>query len=139
MNPAPQQVPCGIHTGILFSRKRCGQPASINCGRCKTAICKQHLVPQDSGPFLCQRCDRYVNDRDHDWDYDDRRGGWRWRGRRSSDQDDVRPAAAGAGAAAGRQAAALDDDDKEGFAASDPAEAAALEAEEAPDSDFDAS
>jgi len=111
MNP----VPCGVFTGILFSRKRCNELAAVTCGRCKVALCKKHLVPQDTGPFLCPRCDRYANDNEHDWDYDERRGGWRWSGSRTNDND-ARPVAAAGGAVAAKPATPpLDDDDKPGF------------------------
>jgi len=117
MNEPVRVIECGVHTGILFSRKRCAKPAAVHCGRCKVAMCKEHLVPQGRGPFLCPRCDRYVNDDDHDWDYNDR-SGWRWRGSRSS-RDDDRPAqAAATGAAVAQKQDAppgLDDRDKEGF------------------------
>jgi hypothetical protein len=94
-------ITCGVFTGILFSRKACGQPAAINCGRCNMPVCQLHLRPQASGPFLCPSCDSYEHD--DDWDYSD--GGWRYR---SHHRDDDTVATA--------SAADLTDDDKPGFA-----------------------
>lgn len=111
---------CAVHTGILLSRQPCGQPAALHCGRCNIPLCKSHMVPQPSGPFLCPQCDRYENDGSHEWEYAE--GGWRWRGAR-------------AGAIAG--AAALDQEDEDSFAADDGAAADAKP--QVKESDFDAS
>jgi hypothetical protein len=116
---------CAVHTGILFSRKRCGRPATIHCGSCQIPLCKEHLVPQQSGPFLCPQCDRYANDGDHDWEYSD--NSWRWRGGRTGN------------ARAASDPAALDEEDREGFAADAGAGAAAGAEADSEESDFDAS
>lgn len=116
---------CAVHTGILFSRQTCGQPAALHCGRCNLPLCKSHVVPQPSGPFLCPQCDRYENDGSHEWEYDG--GGWRWRGARTGK--------AGAAVAA----AGLDDEDEDGFAADERAADPAAIDPNAKDSDFDAS
>ena len=100
---------CGMFNGILFSRKPCPQPAATTCGRCATPLCKQHVRPQRSGPFLCPSCDAYAND--DDWSYSNRDHGWHYRSRSSS--GDVRPVAAGA--AAGAAASDLSDEDKAGL------------------------
>jgi len=98
---------CGVYTGILFSRKLCPQPGATTCGRCKMPLCKQHVRPQASGPFLCPSCDAYAND--DDWRYSSRDNSWRYRDR---DHTDARvPAAAAAGAAASD----LADEDKAGL------------------------
>lgn len=143
-------IGCGATTGILFSRKACGQPAAVNCGRCKTPLCKLHLRPQASGPFLCPNCDAY--EQDDDWRYSSRDNSWRYR---DSSRPEERAAAAATGAAAGAAAAGdLSDEDKPGLstnasgawhgpdagdaeagAASDDASDADRDA----DSDFDAS
>ena len=105
---------CGVFTGILFSRKLCPEPAATTCGRCKTPICKLHVRPQRTGPFLCPSCDAYQND--NDWRYSDRDRGWHYRDRSRTD-DRVVPAAA-TGAAAGAAAADandLSDEDKAGL------------------------
>ena len=104
---------CGVFTGILFSRKLCPEPAATTCGRCKTPICKLHVRPQRTGPFLCPSCDAYQND--NDWRYSDRDRGWHYRDR--SRTDDRVPAAA-TGAAAGAAVADandLSDEDKAGL------------------------
>ena len=99
---------CGMFNGILFSRKPCPEPAATTCGRCATAICKKHVRPQRSGPFLCPNCDAYQND--DDWSYSRRDNSWHYR----SSSSDARPVAAGA--AAGAAAADdLSDDDKAGL------------------------
>ncbi len=97
---------CGVYTGILFSRKLCPQPAATTCGRCATPLCKQHVRPQRSGPFLCPSCDAYQND--DDWRYSSRDRSWRYRDR----TDERVPAAAAAGAVASD----LADEDKAGLA-----------------------
>ncbi len=106
---------CGVFTGILFSRKLCPEPAATTCGRCKTPICKLHVRPQRTGPFLCPSCDAYQND--DDWRYSDRDNGWHYRSR--SRGDDNAPAVAtgaAAGAAAGSvNANDLSDEDKAGL------------------------
>jgi hypothetical protein len=96
---------CGVFTGILFSRKLCPQPGVTTCGRCKTPLCKQHVRPQPTGPFLCPSCDAYAND--DDWRYSSRDRSWRYRDR----ADERVPAAAAAGAAASD----LADEDKAGL------------------------
>jgi hypothetical protein len=104
---------CGVFTGILFSRKLCPQPAATTCGRCATPICKLHVRPQRSGPFLCPSCDAYQND--DDWRYSSRDNGWHYRSRSSTDD---RAAGAATGAAAGAAAAnanELSDEDKAGL------------------------
>ena len=98
---------CGVFTGILFSRKLCPQPAATTCGRCATPICKLHVRPQRTGPFLCPSCDAYQND--DDWRYSSRDNGWHYRDR--SRTDDRVPAAVAGGAAAGD----LADEDKAGL------------------------
>jgi hypothetical protein len=125
---------CAVQTGILFSRKRCAKPATIHCGRCEIPLCMEHVVQQQSGPFLCPQCDRYENDGDHDWEYSE--GGWRWRGARDSDDDDAPAAGPGAPAAV---PAVLDAADREGFAADEGARAAAGAEADGQESDFDAS
>ena len=99
---------CGVFTGILFSRKACPQPGVTTCGRCKTPICKQHVRPQASGPFLCPSCDAYQHD--DDWRYSSRDNGWHYRSRSRSPED--APAAA-TGAAVGSELGA---EDKPGLA-----------------------
>jgi hypothetical protein len=106
---------CGVFTGILFSRKLCPQPAATTCGRCATALCKQHVRPQRSGPFLCPSCDAYTNDDDDHWRYSNRDNGWHYRDR-SIAQDRVAGAATGAAAgAAAANANELSDEDKAGL------------------------
>ena len=104
---------CGVFTGILFSRKLCPQPAATTCGRCATPLCKQHVRPQHSGPFLCPSCDAYQND--DDWRYSNRDNGWHYRDR-SRTQDQAAGAATGAvvGASAAN-ANDLSDEDKAGL------------------------
>jgi len=98
---------CGTYTGILFSRKPCGQAGVLTCGRCKAPVCKQHVRPQRTGPFLCPGCDAYAND--DDWRYSSRDNGWHYRDR--SRTGDSVPAAAAGAAAAGE----LADEDKAGL------------------------
>ena len=107
---------CGVFRGILFSRKACGEPAAIHCGRCSMLVCKIHLRPQASGPFLCPGCDAYEHD--DGWTYSSRDNRWRHESGSSSRDERVRTAAAGAagGVAAGTAADDLADEDKEGFA-----------------------
>jgi hypothetical protein len=115
---------CGVFTGILFTRKPCDQPAAVHCGRCRLPLCKQHIVPQASGPFLCPSCDRY--EQDDNWQYSSDTGRWRFRsssGSRSRD-DHVVPAAAATGAV-------LSSEDKESFATE------STDSESDPDSDTD--
>ena len=100
---------CGVFTGILFSRKLCPEPAATTCGRCQTPICKKHVRPQASGPFLCPSCDAYAHD--DDWRYSSRDNSWRYRDRDRSRTDERVPAAAAGGAAAGD----LTDEDKAGL------------------------
>jgi hypothetical protein len=109
---------CSVFTGILFSRKPCPEPAATTCGRCQKPVCKLHVRPQASGPFLCPTCDAYLHD--DDWQYSRRDNGWHYRDRgtstsRSRSADDAPAAAAGtaAGVAAG---SALGDEDKAGLA-----------------------
>lgn len=97
---------CGISTGILFSRKPCPEPAATTCGRCATPICKQHVRPQRSGPFLCPSCDAYQND--DDWSFSRRDNSWHYRDTTRTER--VVPAAA-----AGAAAADLTDEDKAGL------------------------
>ena len=133
---------CATYTGILFSRKPCAQAGVLTCGRCKNPVCKQHVRPQRSGPFLCPNCDAYTND--DDWRYSSRDNGWHYRDR-SRTQDLT--AAAATGAAAGATAANandLADEDKAGLTANpgdawhgpDAEEAAGSDTD---DGDFDAS
>lgn len=84
-------IPCEVFTGILFSRKRCGEPAVVHCGRCGIWMCKKHIMPQAVGRFLCPNCDAYEND--DDWRYSERNRSWRYR---SSSTDDRPPRAVGA-------------------------------------------
>ncbi len=98
---------CGVLTGILFSRKACPQPAATTCGRCATPLCKLHVRPQRTGPFLCPSCDAYQND--DDWRYSSRDNGWHYRDRTRI--DDRVPAAVAGAAAAGD----LADEDKAGL------------------------
>jgi hypothetical protein len=113
---------CAVYSGILFSRQRCGEPATLHCGRCKIPLCKKHLVAQQSGPFMCPQCSRYENDDDHDWEYTD--DGWQWRGANTGT----------AGAAAG-----LDESDEQGFV-TDARAATRTDAEsDLKENDFDAS
>ena len=99
---------CGTYTGILFSRRPCGQPGVLNCGRCKAPVCKQHVRPQAAGRFLCPSCDAYEDD--DDWRYSSRDNNWRYRSSSRRDDDTVVPAAA-----AGAAATQLSDDDKPGL------------------------
>ena len=101
---------CATFSGILFSRKPCGQPGVLTCGRCKNPVCKQHVRPQKSGPFLCPSCDAYASD--DDWGYSNNDNRWHYRDRSRSDVD-PRPVAAGA--AAGAAASDLADEDKAGL------------------------
>ena len=98
---------CGVLTGILFSRKACPQPAATTCGRCATPLCKLHVRPQRTGPFLCPSCDAYQND--DDWRYSSRDNGWHYRDRNRT--DDRVPAAVAGAAVAGD----LADEDKAGL------------------------
>ena len=98
---------CGVFTGILFSRKLCPQPAATTCGRCATPICKLHVRPQRTGPFLCPSCDAYQND--DDWRYSSRDNGWHYRDRNRT--SDAVPGVVAGGAAAGD----LADEDKAGL------------------------
>jgi hypothetical protein len=98
---------CGTYTGILFSRKPCGQAGVLSCGRCKTPVCKQHVRPQRTGPFLCPSCDAYSND--DDWGYSNNDNRWHYRDRSRSERIDPRAAAAGA------VAGDLADEDKAGL------------------------
>ena len=102
---------CGMFNGILFSRKACPEPAATTCGRCQKPICKLHVRPQASGPFLCPTCDAYQND--NDWRYSNRDNGWHYRDRSRTDE---RVAGAAAGGAVG---SALGDEDKAGLATND--------------------
>lgn len=114
---------CGVFKGILFSRRACGEPAAIHCGRCKILVCKTHIKPQAKGPFLCPSCDAYEHD--DGWNYSSRDNRWRHSSGSSSRDERIPAAAAGAaggaaiGAATGAGAAAgtddLTDEDKEGF------------------------
>ena len=123
-------ISCGVMTGILFSRKPCANPAALRCGRCRQPLCKQHLVPQVQGPFLCPNCDAY--EQDEDWRYHERSR--RWRHRSAWDDDERRPPVV-----AGAPAPVLKPEDKAGFAAAqDAADDAALE-DAMEGSDFDAS
>lgn len=103
---------CAVHTGILFSRKPCGEPAALHCGRCKIPLCKKHLVAQKSGPILCPQCHRYENDDDHDWTYSDRDSDRGWR---PSRRDESAASAVSAQGARGAAPAALDEQDQDGF------------------------
>ena len=130
---------CGTYTGILFSRRPCGQPGVLNCGRCKTPVCKQHVRPQVAGRFLCPSCDAYA--RDDDWAYSSRDDRWHYRSRSSRDDQNVAPAAA-----AGAAATQLSDDDKPGLSTNaagawhgPDADGAAGGADMSDDGDFDAS
>jgi hypothetical protein len=98
---------CGVFTGILFSRKLCPQLGVTTCGRCKTPLCKLHVRPQRTGPFLCPSCDAYQND--DSWRYSDRDNSWHYRDRTRADE---RVPAAAAGAAA---AGDLAEEDKAGL------------------------
>ena len=135
----PKLVPCGVYAGILFSRKPCGQPAQVRCGRCHVTLCQKHMVVPSSGPFLCPQCERYLND--SDWDYDDRNRNWRWRSRTRDDDRPPNPAPVVA-AGAGNEPPALGEDDKEGLAMQ-AKEAAVPDDDDGSDdvreSDFDAS
>jgi len=98
-NPASRPAPlgCSMYTGILFSRKKCPNPAVTTCARCELPICKAHLrAPLFGQRFLCSSCDNYENDTD--WRYHN--GRWRYR---YDDDDSRRGTVAGAagGAAAG--------------------------------------
>ena len=131
-------IECAVHTGILFSRKPCGRPATIRCRRCNVSVCKEHFVPQQSGWFLCPQCNRYENDNDHDWRYSDR--GWQPCGRDESPATVVNPVQDLRRAVP----AALDEQDKEGFIALDDSTVrAVMDAGDAEadrrESDFDAS
>lgn len=109
-------INCGVFTGILFSRKRCPQPGVLNCGRCKTPLCKQHVRPQAQGRFLCPSCDAYEND--DSWAYSNNDNRWHYRSSSRSGADDLPPAAAGAAAGAAArtaQAGDLSDEDKAGL------------------------
>ena len=126
---------CATTTGILFSRKPCGQEGVINCGRCKQPVCKQHIRPQTGRRFLCPKCDAYEND--DDWTYSDRDRRWRYR----SSSDDDRPAARAAGTAAGTQ---LGDEDKPGLSTNTSGawqgpDGEGADADAGDDGDFDAS
>lgn len=106
---------CGVFTGILFSRKLCPQPAATTCGRCATPLCKAHVRPQHTGPFLCPSCDAYANDHDDHWRYSSRDNSWRHRDRSHADE---RAAGAATGAAAGAAVANADelsDEDRAGL------------------------
>ena len=111
-------IACGVFTGILFSRKPCGQPGTVHCGHCKIPLCKVHLRPQSSGPFLCPNCDAY--ERDDDWRYSSRDDRWRYSSSSSSSNSPA-PSVAGASAAGGAAAAGaaaagdFSDEDKAGF------------------------
>ena len=98
---------CATYTGILFSRKPCGQAGVLTCGRCKNPVCKQHVRPQNRGPFLCPNCDAYASD--DDWGYSNNDHRWHYRDRSRSDTIDPRAVAAGA------VAGDLADEDKEGL------------------------
>jgi len=135
---------CATYSGILFSRKPCGQPGVLTCGRCKNPVCKQHVRPQSSGPFLCPSCDAYAND--DDWGYSNNDHRWHYRDRSHSDSD-LRPAAAGAAGAAAHELGA---EDKEGLSTNaagawhgpdgtDGADADASADSASDDGDFDAS
>ena len=132
-------IGCGATTGILFSRKPCAQPAAVNCGRCKTPLCKQHLRPQAQGPFLCQNCDAYEHD--DDWRYSSRDNSWRYSSSsRTQDQTATATTGAAAGAAAGSAAASdLSDEDKAGLSldGSGAAEAGGGESDAGNDADGD--
>ena len=135
---------CGIYTGILFTRKLCGQPAAVYCGRCKIPLCKKHLVVQANGPFLCVQCDRYEHD--NDWHYADDR--WHYRSSRS-DSEISYARSGGVAAGAGAAAAAADDGppsglsdaDKDSFVGGqvDGMDPSASDDRSDDDSDFDAS
>ena len=133
---------CATYTGILFSRKPCAQAGVLTCGRCKNSVCKQHLRPQASGPFLCPNCDAYTND--DDWRYSSRDNGWHYRDR-SRSHDETTSAATGA--AAGAVAGDLAEEDKAGLAANagdawhgpDGADAEAAAGSDSDEGDFDAS
>ncbi len=136
---------CLTYSGILFSRKPCGQPGVLTCGRCKNPVCKQHVRPQKSGPFLCPNCDAYASD--DDWGYSNNDHRWHYRDRSRSDID-PRPVAAGA--AAGAAASDLADEDKPGLSTNasgawhgpegaDNADAGASADSDSDDGDFDAS
>jgi len=81
-------IACGVFTGILFSRKPCGQAAAVHCGRCKSPLCKTHIRTQSSGPFLCPSCAAYEEDDDWNYSSEDRR----WRHRSGSSSRDERVA-----------------------------------------------
>ena len=98
---------CGMFNGILFSRKPCPEPAATTCGRCAIPLCKLHVRPQRTGPFLCPSCDAYQND--DDWRYSSRDNGWHYRDRTRT--DGTAPAAVAGAAAAGD----LADEDKAGL------------------------
>ncbi len=105
---------CGVFTGILFSRKPCGDQAAVHCGYCKIPLCTAHLRPQASGPFLCPNCDAY--EQDEEWDYSEEDQRWRHhtgsssRGELANDLADEDKAGF---AAAGAAVKGLGDDDEE--------------------------
>jgi hypothetical protein len=129
---------CATYSGILFSRKPCGQAGVLTCGRCKNPVCKQHVRPQNKGPFLCPSCDAYAND--DDWGYSNNDHRWHYRDR-SRSEIDPRPVAAGA------VASELVDEDKEGLSTNaagawhgpDDADADASAGSDTDEGDFDAS
>ena len=117
---------CGMFNGILFSRKACPEPAATTCGRCATPLCKLHVRPQRTGPFLCPNCDAYQND--DDWRYSSRDNGWHYRDRTRT--DGTAPAAVAGAAAAGD----LANEDKAGLS-TNPAGAWSGPEDTSPDAD----